>query len=470
MNLLNDDSTIVAIASGLKNSAIGVIRISGEKSIEYLSKVFYPKQKNITRFESYKAYFGLIKENEETIDEVIALIYRKPKSYTGEDMVEIFCHGNLILMQKIVDLFIKQGCRLAKPGEFTLRAVLNKKMDLTKAQAIKDLIEAQTEQVLKLSLKNLQGYLSDKINNIKQKIMYWLTWIEATLDFPEEDIPPLELENLKTELNNLSQQINNLLSNYQASKIYKEGIDTLIIGKPNVGKSTLFNYLYGQERVITSDVPGTTRDIITEYINIDGIILKIYDTAGLRKTKDTIEKIGIEKALTLIQKSQLILWVIEYNNWDQNDIEIINEISHNLSQNPKIIAIINKIDKATKKQEIDNFVDLINTTLKGKLDDNNIKIIPCSLKENINLQELKNKIKEICLPINQDIILINEFQYQILNKINFYLKKALEDFNLSLEIIAVNLKESLNSIAELTGENITDQIIENMLSNFCVGK
>ncbi|MFN3477755.1 MAG: tRNA uridine-5-carboxymethylaminomethyl(34) synthesis GTPase MnmE [bacterium] len=464
---LEDNSTIIAISSGLKNAAIGVIRISGENSLDYLSKVFQSKSgKKIKDSPGYRVYFGKICDNGEILDEVVVIVYRSPKSYTGEDMVEIFCHGNLILMEKIVNLFINLGCRLAKPGEFTLRAVLNKKIDLTQALAIRDLIESPTEQMLKLSLKNLKGALSSKINFVREKLLYWLVWIEASLDFPEEDIPALNNQELKQDLENLIEQIKNINSNYEKSKIYRQGIDTVIIGKPNVGKSTLFNYLYGQERVIISEIPGTTRDIISEFININGIILKLYDTAGFRKTKDQIEKIGIEKAKEIIKKSQLVLWVLEFLNLDENDLQVYQTIENH----QKLIIIINKIDKAKSLTEIENFEKLVRNFAKTNLKNEQIQIVSCSITKNLNLEELKEKIVKICGSIDENTILIDEFQYQTLQKIHYFLEKTLKDFHLSTEVIAINLKEALNSIAELTGENITETVIDNMLSRFCIGK
>lgn len=467
MELPDIDSTIVAISSGLKNAAIGVIRISGPNSLEYLSKVFFPKNcRDIKNSPGYRAYFGTLKYNSELIDEVIVVVYRKPKSYTGQDMVEIFCHGNLILMQKIVNVFVELGCRLAKPGEFTLRAVLNKKIDLTKAQAIKDIIESHTEQMLKLSLRNLQGALSNKINSVREGLLYWLTWIEASLDFPEEDIPILNTSQLKEELVKIINDITKIVSNYEISKIYREGIDTVIIGKPNVGKSTLFNYLYGQERVIISDIPGTTRDIISEFINIDGVILKLYDTAGFRKTGDTVEKIGIQKAKEITKKAQLIIWILEYLNIDENDWEA----SKLIQEHQKLMIIINKIDKANYFEEIEKFEKYVLKIIRKKFPKNWIEIISCSLKENINTENIKDKIKKIIGEIDNDTILIDEFQYEILKKVIEILNKTIRDFNLSIEVIAINLKEALNCIAELTGENITETVINNMFSRFCIGK
>ncbi|MCS7165638.1 MAG: tRNA uridine-5-carboxymethylaminomethyl(34) synthesis GTPase MnmE [Candidatus Calescibacterium sp.] len=467
MSFLSDNCTIVAISSGLKNAAIGVIRVSGPEALNFLSKIFVPyrKQVDILNSKGYRAYYGTLQKDGEFIDEVIVTIYRKPHSYTGEDMVEISCHGNVILMQKIIDVFLDMGCRLAKPGEFTLRAILNQKIDISKAIAIRDIIESTTEQMLRLSLNNLRGSFSSKINWIRERLLYWIPWLEALIDFPEEDIPDINLEDLKLEIIGIIEQIEKIISNYHISKMYREGIDTVIIGKPNVGKSTLFNYLYGQERVIISDIPGTTRDIITEYINFNGVILKLYDTAGFRKTSDIIERIGIQKAKEIIDRAQLIFWVIEYDNLDENDMEIVS----NLSKDKRIIIIINKIDKEKDKEKIKKFEEKVKNLMSNILV--NFAIVSCSIKENINMDILRELVPKIIGLDGQDeIILVDNFQYEILKKIVFFLKRAIEDFNLSVEIIAINLREALNCITELTGENLSDTVIENLLSRFCVGK
>lgn len=468
MKIFTDDLPIVAISSGLKNAAIGVIRTSGNKIIEIVSKIFKShKNIDITKSKGYKVYFGWIHQNNELIDEVIIIVYRSPKSYTGEDMVEINCHGNLILMQKIVDLLIQNGCRLARPGEFTLRAVLNKKIDLTKAIAIRDIIESSSKQMLELSIQNLKGKLSNKIKQIREKLLYWLGWIEALFDFPEEDIPIINLQNLKIDLETIIKDIEIIISNYQISQMYREGIDTVIVGKPNVGKSTLFNYLYGQERVIISDIPGTTRDVITEYININGVILKLYDTAGFRKTKDIIENIGIQKAKEIISKSKLILWVLEYGQIDENDLESISQIN----QNQKILIIINKIDKENQKNKIIEFENKVKSIFQQNYPTVKTEIISCSLKQNINLENLHKKIATIIGLIDQEeIIMIDNFQYETLKNILTFLKNTLKDFHLGEEIISVNLREALNKITELTGENLTDIVIDNILTRFCIGK
>ncbi|MEN3015439.1 MAG: tRNA uridine-5-carboxymethylaminomethyl(34) synthesis GTPase MnmE [bacterium] len=470
MKLLSDDSTIVAISSGLKNAAIGVIRVSGSRAIEVVSSIFEPSNKrvNLQTSPSHRVYFGYLKNNGEIVDEVVVIVYKSPKSYTGEDIIEINCHGNIILMQKIVNILLDKGCRLAKPGEFTLRAVLNKKMDLTKAIAIRDIIESTTEQMLKLAINNLQGKFYQKIDTIKQRILYWLGWVEALIDFPEEDIPNINLQNLKQDIQLLLQQVNQIISNYELSKMYREGIDTVIIGKPNVGKSSLFNYLYGQERVIISEIPGTTRDIVSEYINLNGIILKLYDTAGFRKTGDIIEKIGIDKAKEIIKKSTLVFWVVEALSFDENDIEPLSSLD---PLQHKLLILVNKIDTLEPDQDISNFINHLQTFVTNNLKNITFKIIPCSIKHNINLDKIHQEISRIIGIDNyQDNILIDSFQYEILKKISYLLTKTLEDFELFEEVIAINLRETLNCILELTGENLSELVIENMLSRFCIGK
>jgi len=465
-----DDSPIVAISSGLKNAAIGVIRASGKGILEIVSKIFKPfKQKvDLVNSKGYKVYYGtLISQDGEVIDEVILTVFRAPKSYTGEDMVEISCHGNVILMQKIVNILISLGCRMALGGEFTLRAVLNKKIDLTKAFAIRDVIESTSEQMLKLSLKNMLGYFSNKISYIKERLLYWVVWLEAALDFPEEDIPVLNLQDLKNDLLNLIAFIEKIISSYDVSKMYREGIDSVIVGKPNVGKSTFFNYLYGYERVIISDIPGTTRDIISEYINLDGVILKLYDTAGFRKTYDIIEKIGIEKAKEIITKSQLVFWVLEYPSFDEDDLQAINFIQ----PYQKVLIIINKIDKADKDFKIAEFSNFVRKYFEDNFSSKVQKfdIVECSFKENLNLERLKEKIYDL-VGLSEDVVLIDSFQYEVLKEVKLILQKTLDDFHFSIDVLVINLREALKKITQLTGEDLSDLVIDSMLNRFCIGK
>jgi tRNA modification GTPase len=474
-DLLLKEDTIVAISTALKNAPIGIIRISGNKSFDIISQIFKPKNKKELNFnKGYRIYYGyIINDNNQIIDEVLVSIFRKPYSYTGEDMVEISAHGNIIILNKIVELIKSKGARLAKGGEFTLRAVLNQKMDLTQAFAIKDIIEANTEKQLEIAFKNLNGKLSNKINEIKEKLIYWIPWIEALVDFPEEDIPPIDYNSFINDLLNIKQNIIKMLQNYEKLKIYKEGIDTVIIGKPNVGKSTFFNYLYGQERVITSDIPGTTRDIISEYINFNGFLLKIYDTAGFRKTQDKIEEIGIQKALQIIKNAKLVFFLTEINSIDLNDKELLS----NLHQNQYLIIIINKIDKIESKnlnKSIENNTSLIKEILYN-LNIKNYKIIFASIKENINLDQINKAITEFFETnenLEDNFYITDIFQKELLQEVLNYLDKAIFEYqnNNPVELILVNLRLALEKILNLLGIDITDLVINNMLSRFCIGK
>ena len=472
--LLKED-TIVAISTGLKNAPIGIIRISGNKSFEILSKIFRPKNnKKIDFSKGYKIYYGYIKDNEgKIVDEVLVSIFVKPYSYTGEDMVEISAHGNLIILNKIVELVKSNGARLAKPGEFTLRAVLNNKMDLTKAFAIKEIIEANTEKQLEIAFSNLEGKLSSKINEIKEKLTYWIPWIEALVDFPEEDIPPIDYNLLTQDLINIKNDITKILQNYERMRIYKEGIDTVIIGKPNVGKSTFFNYLYGQERVITSDIPGTTRDIISEYINFNGFLLKIYDTAGFRKTKNKIEKIGIQKALELIKKAKLVFMITEINSINSDDLELLK----NINPNQYAVIIINKIDKiSTNKlhKSIENNISIIENVLKeNKI--TNYKITYVSIKKGFNLEQINEALNEffkVSENLENNIFITDNFQKELLQEVLVYIDKATQEYtnNNPIELVLINLRIALEKILNFLGIDINEFVIDNMLNRFCIGK
>jgi tRNA modification GTPase len=474
-DLLLKEDTIVAISTALKNAPIGIIRISGSNSFKIISEIFKTKNnKEIDFSKGYRIYYGyIIDNNNKIIDEVLISIFKKPHSYTGEDMVEISAHGNIIILNKIVELIKSKGARLAKGGEFTLRAVLNKKMDLTKAFAIKEIIEANTEKQLEIAFNNLNGKLSNKINEIKEKLIYWIPWIEALVDFPEEDIPPIDYNLFINDLINIKQDIIKMLQDYEKLKIYKEGIDTVIIGKPNVGKSTFFNYLYGQERVITSDIPGTTRDIISEYINFNGFLLKIYDTAGFRKTQDKIEEIGIQKALQIIKNAKLVFFLTEINSIDQNDKELLS----NLSNNQYLIIIINKIDKIELKdlnKAIEN-----NTILIKQIIDNfnikNYKIVFTSIKEGINLDQINKAIIDFFENkenLEDNFYITDIFQKELLEEVLNYVDKAIIEYqnNNPVELVLVNLRLALEKILNLLGIDITDFVIDNMLNRFCIGK
>ncbi len=473
--LLLKEDTIVAISTALKNAPIGIIRISGNKSFEIISKIFKPKNnKKIDFSKGYRIYYGhIVNDNNKIIDEVLISVFKKPYSYTGEDMVEISAHGNLIILNKIVELIKSKGARLAKGGEFSLRAVLNNKMDLTKAFAIKEIIEANTEKQLEIAFSNLNGKLSNKINEIKDKLTYWIPWIEALVDFPEEDIPPIDYNLLMQDLINIKKDIVKILQNYERLKIYKDGIDTVIIGKPNVGKSTFFNYLYGQERVITSDIPGTTRDIISEYINFNGFLLKIYDTAGFRKTHDKIEELGIKKALQIIKNAKLVFFLTEINSIDLNDKELLQ----NLNNNQFLTVIINKIDKIPKEklnESINNNKSLIENIL-NELEIKNYKIIFLSLKEHLNLEEITKTLSEF-FENNQNLednfYITDIFQKELLEEILNYIDKSIIEYqnNNPVELVLVNLRLALEKILNFLGIDLSEFVIDNMLHRFCIGK
>ncbi|MCX7870730.1 MAG: tRNA uridine-5-carboxymethylaminomethyl(34) synthesis GTPase MnmE [bacterium] len=473
--LLLKEDTIVAISTALKNAPIGIIRISGNKAFNIISKIFKPKNnKKIDFNKGYRIYYGyIIDDNEKVIDEVLISIFKSPYSYTGEDMVEISAHGNMIILNKIVELIKSKGARLAKGGEFSLRAVLNSKMDLTKAFAIKEIIEANTEKQLEIAFSNLNGKLSNKINEIKDKLSYWIPWIEALIDFPEEDIPPIDYNLLIQDLINIKKDIIKILQNYERLRIYKDGIDTVIIGKPNVGKSTFFNYLYGQERVITSEIPGTTRDIISEYINFNGFLLKIYDTAGFRKTQDKIEEIGIKKALQLIKNAKLVFFLTEIDSIDQNDKELLK----NLNQNQYLISIINKIDKI-EKEKLDESINNNKVLIKNILNDlgfKNYRIIFVSLKEQLNLEQINQALNDFFendQNLEDNFYITDNFQKELLEDILNYIDKAIIEYqdNNPVELVLVNLRIALEKILNLLGVNLTEFVIDNMLNRFCIGK
>lgn len=450
------EDTIAAIATPLGVGAISIIRVSGKESISIVNSIF--KGKDLTKVDTHTINYGYIIENNNIIDEVLVSIMKAPKSYTMEDVVEINSHGGIATTNKVLELLIEKGCRPAEPGEFTKRAFLNGRIDLEEADGIMNLINAKTEKARILSINQVSGKVSKMISNLREDIVKILSNIEVNIDYPEyEDIEIITLDTIKTKMQEIKLKINKILEDSKNGKIINEGIKTSIIGKPNVGKSSILNELLEEDKAIVTDIAGTTRDIVEGKINIDGVLLNIIDTAGIRKTDDIVEKIGVNKSLELIDNSDLILYVLNNNEEiSLEDLELLEKI-----KNKNHIVIINKTD-------LENKLDL------EKIKDNNI--IKMSIKNNIGINELKEKIKELFnfekLELSDMTFVTNARSIAILKQI----KKSIDDIEISLEnnlpidIIEIDIKNIWEKLGEIIGEAYEEELIDNLFKNFCLGK
>ncbi len=447
------EDTIAAISTAQGVGAISIIRISGKDSINIVNKIV--KKKNLNQVNTHTINYNHIIENNEIIDEVLISIMKAPKTFTTENVVEINCHGGIATTNKILELLVLNGCRLAEPGEFTKRAFLNGRIDLLKAESIMDLIEAKTENSMKLSVSQLKGSTSKLIQNLRNKIIKILANIAVNIDYPEyEDIEELTISDLKIKIQEISLEINKILKDSKNSKIIKEGIDVAIIGKPNVGKSSLLNKLLEEEKAIVTDIEGTTRDIVEGKLNLNGFILNIIDTAGIRDTTDTVEKIGVEKSLQLIEKTDLILFLLD-NHTDLNEDEkiILEKI-----RNKNHIIIINKMDLDSKI----------------KIQDENI--IRMSIINNVGISDLKEKINQLFQfdQIEQQDMtyLTNARSIALLKQANEKISEIQSNINqnIPISILEIDLREVWEILGNIIGEFYQEELIDQLFSQFCLGK
>lgn len=454
-------STIAAISTAPGNAGIGIIRLSGDDCFKILQKIFKPKNKGEIKGYTIK-YGNIVKsENDEIIDEVLVSYFVAPKSYTKENMCEINSHGGIVVENQILEECLKNGAVLAEPGEFTKRAFMNGRIDLSQAEAVIDIINSKTEKEMMVAQRHLEGSLSKKIKDIQGEILNLMADIEASIDYPEYDIEETTNKKINDTLNSVEEKLLKLKNSFENGKILKEGIKTAIIGKPNVGKSSLLNLILGENRAIVSDIEGTTRDTIEEYINIKGIPLKIVDTAGIRKTNDEVEKIGVERSINNISDAELIIALFDDSRtFDDQDQKILD-----LIEGKKTIILINKIDLGK---------NLIKENEKLKKFKNNI--IEFSTINETGLDKLYNKIEEL-FKLNEldcentEIITNNRHKQQILYALEDVAKgrESLET-HMPVDITAICLKDILERLAEITGENVSEDIINETFKKFCLGK
>ena len=454
-------STIAAISTAPGNAGIGIIRLSGDDCFKILQKIFKPKNKGEIKGYTIK-YGNIVKsENDEIIDEVLVSYFIAPKSYTKENMCEINSHGGIVVENQILEECLKNGAVLAEPGEFTKRAFMNGRIDLSQAEAVIDIINSKTEKEMMVAQRHLEGSLSKKIKDIQGEILNLMADIEASIDYPEYDIEETTNKKINDTLNSVEEKLLKLKNSFENGKILKEGIKTAIIGKPNVGKSSLLNLILGENRAIVSDIEGTTRDTIEEYINIKGIPLKIVDTAGIRKTNDEVEKIGVERSINNISNAELIIALFDDSRtFDDQDQKILD-----LIEGKKTIILINKIDLGK---------NLIKENEKLKKFKNNI--IEFSTINETGLDKLYNKIEEL-FKLNEldcentEIITNNRHKQQILYALEDVAKgrESLET-HMPVDITEICLKDILERLAEITGENVSEDIINEIFKKFCLGK
>ena len=460
---MNTD-TIAAIATAMNQSGIGIIRISGNQSIEIVDKIFVNKNKKRTlmNYKSHTIHYGFICDGEEIIDEVMVSIMNKPNSFTTEDTVEINCHGGILLLNHILELVLKNGARLANPGEFTKRAFLNGRIDISEAEAVMDLISSKNDLALKSSVKQLQGAISKKIKEIRKKIIYEIAFIESALDDPEhislEEYP----EKLLIIVDNLIEDVNKLLSTAENGKMIKEGINTVIVGKPNAGKSSLLNLLVGEEKAIVTEIAGTTRDILEEDIRISGISLHIIDTAGIRRAEDIVEKIGVEKAKQQVIEADLIIYVVDSSvPLDENDFDIIEMI-----QDKKCIILFNKTD-------LESLVSVEN--LKKRTGKDTV-IIKTSTKENTGINDFENAVKEMFfhgeISLNDEVMITNMRHKEALQETLESLKQVKKSIKMQMpeDFYSIDLMSAYSSLGKIIGEEVEEDLVNEIFSKFCMGK
>ena len=455
-------STIVSISTAPGIGGIGIIRMSGEKSFDIIGKIFKPiKNTNIEEIKGYTMKYGHIIDENEVIDEVLVSYFKAPKSYTTENMCEINSHGGNVVVKKILEICLKNGAELAEPGEFTKRAFLNGRIDLTQAESVIDVINAKSEKEAKSGIKQLEGQLSKKIVEIKQEILDILVNIEVSIDYPEYDTPEVQEQEIKKMLESVDYKLNILRESCDNGKIIKSGIKTAIIGRPNAGKSSLLNAILNENRAIVTNIEGTTRDTIEEFVNIKGIPLKLIDTAGIRKAKDEVEKIGIEKSIEEAKDADLLIALFDSSkDLTEEDLEILN-----LIKDKKSIILLNKADLSAVINENDErLTDVSSNILKiSALNKEGIENIYEKIAEMFNLNEIN---------LDNEVLITNIRHKNLIEKAiqNVFKAKEAVDLKMPIDVTTIYIKEILEDLGEITGEVVTDDVINEIFSKFCLGK
>ena len=456
------ENTIVAISTAMGNGGIGIVRMSGEKSFEILEKIFIPKNKDAF-VKGYQIKYGNIVDprNEEIIDEVLVSYFVEPKSYTTENMCEINTHGGMVVEKRILELCLENGAEIAGPGEFTKRAFLNGRIDLSQAEAIIDLINSKTIREARESINQLEGHLSSKIESIRQKMLDLMIAIDVNIDYPEYDEEEVTKNKSLNELKIILEELVKLENSFNTGKVLKDGVRTVILGKTNAGKSSLLNRILKEDRAIVSNIEGTTRDTIEEFVDIEGIPLKLIDTAGIRNSSNEIEQIGIQKSKKLANSADLIIAIFDITkNLDEDDQELLEII-----KDKKCIILLNKIDILPE-----------NIDLENKLKSINKNILKISAMEDIGIQSLYDKIIELYSfnteSLSNDVLISNERHKNLIQKAKMEINEAINatENDMYIDIISIYITNAMNYLAEITGNNVTDDVIDEIFKKFCLGK
>ena len=461
--------TIVALATPSGAGAIAVIRVSGPKAIEIVAPLFQSiKGKDLTKQKSHTLHLGHLVEDTKVYDQVLISLFKGTNSYTGEPTVEISCHGSTFIQQQIIQLLLRKGCRMATPGEFTMRSFLNGKMDLSQAEAVSDLIASDNEASHQIAMQQMRGGFSNEIAKLREELLNFASLIELELDFSEEDVEFADRTAFRELVNRIEFVLKRLIDSFAVGNVIKNGIPVAIVGEPNVGKSTLLNALLNEERAIVSDIAGTTRDTIEDELVINGIGFRFIDTAGIRETKDVVESIGIQKTFEKIEQAQVVLYLFESLKFKEQSSDYIIEIERIKNKYPQkpLVVVINKIDLLSET-EIQN--------IKLQLETLNVKLQTISAKNKIGVEELKNALLNFvdtgALRNNESIITYTRYYDSLL--------KALEeienvkwglDGNLSADLMAIDIRQALYYFGEITGQVTNDELLGNIFANFCIGK
>lgn len=454
--------TIAAIATAMTASGIGIVRISGDEAFDVIDRIYRSKngKKVLSKEPSHTIHYGYIMDGDEMIDEVMVLLMKAPNSYTREDTIEIDCHGGVLVMRRILETVLKYGARPAEPGEFTKRAFLNGRIDLSQAESVIDIIQSKNDFALKSSISQLNGVLTDKIRAIRAKIIHEIAFIESALDDPEHISIDGYGEKLEQIVEEIQTELEKMIRSSENGSILKEGINTVIVGKPNAGKSSLLNVLVGKERAIVTDIAGTTRDVLEEQINLNGISLNIIDTAGIRNTEDVVEKIGVDKAKQYLGDADLVIYVVDSSTaLDENDEEIIAMLA-----DKKAVVLLNKSDLAAVTTVDD---------LAKRLDQ---KIIPVSTKENTGIEEFENTIKDMFfhgqLSFNDEIYITNIRHKNLLSEAHESLKMVEQSIadGMPEDFYSIDLMNAYESLGNIMGEAVDDDLVNEIFSKFCMGK
>jgi len=466
-----NNEIICAISTPQGNGAIAVIRLSGVGSIELCDKLYKSsRNKKLVDQSANTIHFGELKDNDKLVDEVLISIFKNPHSYTGEDSVEISCHGSEYIQQTVLQLFIKAGARLAKPGEFTLRAFLNGKMDLSQAEAVADLIASASATSHKVAIQQMRGGFSNEIAVLRGQLLHFISLLELELDFSEEEVEFADRKQLNNLLNNIQNVIARLLNSFKLGNVIKNGIPVAIVGQTNVGKSTLLNRILNEEKAIVSEIAGTTRDVIEDVINIEGVSFRFIDTAGIRETTDTIETIGIERTFDRIDKASIVLLMIDSNDNPDDILTALKKVKARIGKSDKkLITLVNKIDKLDKSKEL-----VIDTILLENLSKKDIQL-KISAKTGENIEQLITELLSVVNlnALNQnEVIITNTRHYEALQRASESLNRAIDGLQskISGDFLAQDIRETLHYLGEITGEITTDEVLSNIFKNFCIGK